>query len=179
MTGFNFKGVEEVKDKSMTRPGTIALFKISAVKFAPSEQKGTLYMGVTFSRKEDEFSHRFYMTEKALGRVKSLVKHAAAADLNDENVTQERLIALLTGKELAVKVTARIDEENGKAYPDLSFGGFCQDTDKLSDLAFNNKELELNANAAAVYASASAAKPEGATASTGTTGTALVEEEIF
>ena len=176
MSGFNFKGVEEAKGGSLTRPGTIGVFKISEVKFANSEQKGTLYMGVTFSRKEDEFSHRFYMSEKALGRVKSLVKHATGAELNDENVTQERLIAMLTGKELGLKVTARIDETNGKAYPDLVFGGFCSDADKVSDLSFSNKEEELNAQSKAIYAAASTAKPEDAApAATGTP----VEEEIF
>jgi hypothetical protein len=176
MSGFNFKGVEEAKGGSLTRPGTIGVFKISEVKFANSEQKGTLYMGVTFSRKEDEFSHRFYMSEKALGRVKSLIKHAVGAELNDENVTQERLIAMLTGKEVALKVTGRVDEANGKAYPELSFGGFCADADKASDLSFSSKEEELNAQAKAVQAAGATAKPEGAApAATG----APVEEEIF
>lgn len=177
MSGFNFKGVEEAKGGSLTRPGTIGVFKISEVKFANSEQKGTLYMGVTFSRKEDEFSHRFYMSEKALGRVKSLVKHSnGGVELNDENVSQERLIAILTGKEIGLKVTARIDEANGKAYPDLVFGGFCSDPDKVSELSFSNKEDELNAQSKAIYAAGSAAKPEGAAPAT--TGTPI-EEEIF
>ena len=177
MSGINFKGVEEAKDKMITRPGTIGVFTVSDVKFANSEQKGTYYMGISFSREEDEFNHRFYLSQKALGRVVSLVKHAAGVKLEDDNVLEEKLIALLKGKKIGLKVTARIDEENGKAYADLSFGGFASDPDKVSELHFNTKEEELNARAKAIYESAASAKPEEP--ATTATGTDPVEEEIF
>jgi hypothetical protein len=163
MGGISFKGVEEAKDRVMTRPGTIGIFKISDVKFGQSEKKATYFMGVTFSRKEDEFSHRFYLSEKALPRVVSLVKAASGTILDGDDVSEEKLIALLKGKELAMKVTGRIDEENGKAYADLSFGGFCKDTAEIGELVFNHKEEDLNAQAAKVYAEGAKAKPEGAT----------------
>lgn len=157
----SFKGVEEAKDRVMTRPGTIGVFKITDVKFGQSEKKATYFMGVTFSRKEDEFSHRFYLSEKALPRVVSLVKAASGVVLGDD-VSEEKLIALLKGKEIAMKITGRIDEENGKAYADLSFGGFCKDPAEIGELVFNHKEEELNAQAAKVFAEGAKAKPEGA-----------------
>lgn len=180
MAGINFKGVEEAKDRVMTRPGTIAVFKISEVTFGTTKNKGTYYMGCTFTRKEDEFQHSFFLSEKALPRIKSLVKVAAGVELDDE-VMEEKLVVLLKNKELAMKVTARIDEENGKAYADLSFGGFAKTPDKIGDLAFSAKETELNNQAAAIYASGSSSKPEAAHAPSeiGATVAAPLEDEIF
>lgn len=175
MAGINFKGVEEAKDKVGTKPGTIGVFKISDVKFDTTKNKGTYYMGVTFSRSGDEFSHSFFLSEKALPRIKSLVKNVAGVDLDSE-VLEEKLIALLKGKEVALKVTARIDETNGRAYADLSFGGFSKPADKVGELAFSSKEEELNEKAKAIYASASA----GADAPTkSAVAAAPVEDEIF
>ena len=161
MAGINFKGVEEAKERVMTRPGTIDVFDITEVKFDTTKNKGTYYMGVTFSRKADEFQHSFFLSEKALPRVVTLLKHAAGTELDSE-VMEEKLIAMLKGKKVAMKVTAKFDEENGRAYADLSFGGFCKSPDKIKELAFTNKELELNKRAEEVFAAGTTAKPEGA-----------------
>ena len=158
MAGINFKGVSEVKEKTATRPGTIGVYKVTDVKFDTTKNKGTYYMGVTFSSNSDEFNHSFFLSEKALPRVKSLVKHVSGVEL-DAEVMEEKLIALLKGKEVALKVTARIDETNGRAYADLSFGGFSKPADQVSQLSFTAKEDELNARAAAIYASGSADAP--------------------
>lgn len=175
MAGINFKGVEEAKDKVSTRPGTIGVFTISDVKFDTTKNKGTYYMGVTFSRSGDEFSHSFFLSEKALPRIKTLVKNVAGVELDSE-VLEEKLVALLKGKQVALKVTARIDETNGRAYADLSFGGFSKPAANVEDLIFSSKEEELNNKAKAIYASASA----GADAPTkSVTATAPVEDEIF
>jgi hypothetical protein len=167
MAGISFKGVGEAKDRVMTRPGTIGVFKITDVKFGQSENKGTYFMGVTFSRKEDEFNHRFYLSDKALPRVVSLVKVASGVVLDGDDVTEEKLTALLKNKELAMKITGRIDSTNGKAYADLSFGGFCKDPAEIAELVFNHKEEELNALAEKAFAQAASAKPEGAAPAAG------------
>lgn len=170
MAGINFSGVEEVKSRTSTKPGTIGVFTITDVKFNSTPNKGTYYMAVTFSRDDDDFRHSFFLTEKALSRVKTLVKHAAAVELDGE-VLEEKLIALLKNKQVALKVTARIDEANGRAYPDLSFGGFSKSAADVGSLSFTSKELELNANAKTINSSTPAEKPAAATAP--------AEEEIF
>lgn len=174
MAGINFKGVTEAKDKVSTRPGTIGVFTISEVKFDTTKNKGTYYMGVTFTRSNDEFSHSFFLTEKALSRIKSLVKHTAGVELDSE-VMEEKLIALLKGKEIALKVTARIDETNGRAYPDLGFAGFCKNPTEISALVFSSKEEELNKKAADIYASYSAKADGPAPVATAS----ATEDEIF
>src|SRR5690348_13578473 len=141
MSGLNFKGVDEAKDLVMTKPGTIAVFNIEEVKFDSSKNKGTYYMGVKFSKKGDSFSHSFYLTEKALPRVKTLIK-AVTGKVIEEELLEEQIKMMLTGKEVALKVIAKIDEENGRAYPDLGFGGFCKPVANISELVFNDKEEE-------------------------------------
>ena len=175
MAGINFKGVVEAKDKLSTRPGTIGVFTISDVKFDTTKNKGTYYMGVTFSRSNDEFNHSFFLTEKSLSRIQSLVKHAAGVKLDSE-VMEEKLIALLKGKNVALKVTARIDETNGRAYADLGFAGFCKDADDVGSLVFSSKEEELNKKAAEIYASYSS-KADAPTATAAVAST--TEDEIF
>jgi hypothetical protein len=151
MSGLNFKGVEEAKDISMTAPGTIDIFTVKDVVFESTKNKGTYYMGVTFANKGSEFKHSFFLSEKAIGRVKSLVKHVTGKLLDDE-VQEEQIIKMLKGREVALKVTAKIDDENGRAYPDLAFGGFAREVDKKDELFFTDKELELNRTAAAIRA---------------------------
>jgi hypothetical protein len=159
MSGLNFKGVDEVKETVMTAPGTIDVFTIKDVVFETTKNKGTYYMGVTFNNKSSEFKHSFFLSEKALPRVKSLVKHATGKVLEDE-VLEEQIIKMLKGKELAMKVTAKIDEETGRAYPDLSFGGFSKEKEKIDELFFSDKEIELNKTAAAIRAAGSMANAD-------------------
>lgn len=161
MSGINFKGVEKAKESTMTRPGVIDVFEIKEVKFDTTPKKGTYYMGVSFSRKADNFSHSFFLSEKALPRVKSLVEYATGKSLEEE-LQEDQLIALLTGKKLGLKVTGKIDPENGRAYPDLSFGGFGCIAADVEKLVFNEVELEKNEKAKAALASASIANAESA-----------------
>jgi hypothetical protein len=174
MAGINFKGVSEVREKSATRPGTIGVYKISDVKFDTTKIKGTYYMGVTFTSDNDEFNHSFFLSEGALPRVKTLVKHVCGTELDTE-VSEEKLIAMLKGKQIALKVTARIDETNGRAYPDLLFAGFSKPAADVGLLSFTAKEQELNAKAAEIYASRTADAPTKTTSAT----TETVADEIF
>ncbi len=162
----NFKGVSEAKDSTMTKPGTISVFEIKEVKFDSSKNKGTYYMGVTFARKDDSFQHSFFLTEKALPRVKSLIKAATGTVVEDE-LLEEQLIKMLTGKKIALKVTAKIDDENGRAYPDLAFGGFAKPEAQVGELVFSDKEDDLNRTAAEIASRgdiSKADKAEGAPA---------------
>ena len=173
----NFSGVEEAKESLMTRPGTKDVFEITEVKFDASKNKGTYYMGVKFTRKQDSFTHSFFLTEKALPRVKSLVKWACGVELDSE-VVEEQLSKMLTGKKIALKVTGKIDETNGRAYPDLSFGGFGKEAGKLAELEFNEPELEKNRKAAEAYAKGpDAADKEDAGVPAGTTASAPAKAE--
>lgn len=159
MSGLNFKGVDEAKETVMTAPGTIDVFTIKDVVFETTKNKGTYYMGVTFNNKSSEFKHSFFLSEKALPRVKSLVKHVTGKVLEEE-VLEEQLIKMLKGKEVALKVTGKIDEENGRAYPDLGFGGFSKEKENIDQLFFTDKELELNKTAAAIRAAGNVASAD-------------------
>lgn len=134
----NFSGVEEAKELRMTPPGTIDVFKIQKVEFNASKNKGTMYMGVQFSRKEDGFQHSFFLTEKALPRIQSLVKAATGKALDGE-MEEQGMISMLEGKEIALRVTGKISE-NGKGYPDLPFGGFAKPAKQKDELTFSVTE---------------------------------------
>jgi hypothetical protein len=57
-------------------------------------------------------------------------------------LSEEQLIKLFEGKDIALKVIPKFDEDNGRVYADLGFGGFCKPADKLSDLEFTEREKE-------------------------------------
>jgi len=174
----SFKGVEEAKEVLMTPPGTIDLFDIKEVKFDTTKNKGTYYMGVTFARKGDQFSHSFFLSEKALPRIKSLVKMATKEVLEDD-LAEEQLKIKLEGKKIALKVTARFDESNGRAYPDLIFGGFGKSADRLSELVFTEQEMALNAKAKIARESASKPDADKPTPSAAATPGAKGDDDIF
>jgi hypothetical protein len=159
----NFGGVEEAKETVMTEPGTKDVFEITEVKFDSSKNKGTYYMGVTFSRKADKFNHSFFLTEKALPRVKSLVKYATGKVLEDE-LSEAQLIKILEGRKIALKVTAKFDETNGRAYADLPFGGFGKAPEELDQLEFTDRELGDIKKAKEMRANSSTAAADGPTA---------------
>lgn len=179
----SFKGVEEARETIMTPPGTIAIFTIKEVKFDATKNKGTYYMGVLFARKQDQFSHSFFLSEKALPRVKSLVKVATGKPIGEEDeLTEEQLKMLLTGKEIALKVTAKFDDETGKAYPDLIFGGFSKSPDKISELTFSDEETAKNERAKKARAAgdiSGADKPTTGTAPTGGPATPAGDDSPF
>jgi hypothetical protein len=178
MSKINFKGVEEARESQMTEPGTIDVFTIKEVKFDSTKNKGTYYMGVTFQRPTDSFNHSFFLSEKALPRVKSLVKHAANKELEDE-LSEEQLIKMLEGRELALKVIPKFDEENGRVYPDLAFGGFCKDAEDLSKLVFNEREKADIERARTIRRKANPADADAPTTKTAAPVAASVDEDIF
>lgn len=184
MSGFNFSNVEEAREIGMTPPGTIDVFKIKEVTFDSTKVKSTYYMKVVFNRKQDQFNHSFFLSEKALPRIKSLVKHASGTILSGASVQEEELIRLLVGKDIALKVTGKIDEANGRAYADLSFGGFSKEPTRISELFFRDEEVELNEKANKIRSAATAAKPDaeegiGEGTSAPATGEVSEKDEIF
>lgn len=181
MSKINFKGVEEARESQMTEPGTIDVFTIKDVKFDSTKNKGTYYMGITFARTADSFNHSFFLSEKALPRVKSLVKHACSGKELDDELSEEQLIAMLKDREVALKVIPKFDEENGKVYPDLGFGGFCKDPDDVSKLAFNEREQADIKRAREMRSKSSTADADAPTAKSAPTtkpGT-VTDEDIF
>ena len=183
MSGINFKGVEEAKDSTMTRPGTIDVFEIKEVKFETTKGKGTYYCGVTFARKNDNFRHSFFLTEKAVGRLKALIK-AATGKVLEEEVFEDQIKVMLEGKKVALKVTGKVDETNGRGYPDLAFGGFAKDPSMVGELSFSDQENDKNKAALEAIAharpeAADGAESEKTTApAAGAPGTAK-DEDIF
>jgi len=136
----NFDSVEEAEGSNMTQPGTIEIFKITEGEFVSSKEKGTPGIKLTFLEKAgSSFSHNFWLTAKALGRIKHLVKHAAQQELSG-NVTPSQIIAMVKDKKLPLKVTAQINTQNGRVYPDLPFGGFS--ANKVEELSYTGKENE-------------------------------------
>jgi hypothetical protein len=136
----NFDGVEEAKGGNMTMPGTISTFKIKAVGFDNSTNKGTRGMNIEFVDTNDgsSFKHTFWLSQKALTRVQHLVSHACKQKLQGQ-VSEPQLKAMLENKILPLKVTAQITSEN-KVYPDLSFGSFT--ADDINELSFTSSERE-------------------------------------
>lgn len=136
----NFDNIETASERIMTQPGTIGVFKIAKVEFGESKQKGTKYLKMIFEDKNSSFNHSFYMVEKALSRLQSLAKAVLGAELRGDN-SNEQLIAKFTGKQVALKVTGQVSDQ-GKGYPNLSFGGFCKPAGEVQFLEFNSKEDE-------------------------------------
>jgi len=136
----DFTGVEEAEGSNMTQPGMITIFKIIEGEFLSSKEKGTPGIKLTFVEKDgSSFTHNFWLTAKALGRVKHLVKYAANQELSG-NIMPSQIIAMVKDKKLPLKVTAQINTQNGRVYPDLPFGGFS--AEKVEDLTFTVKENE-------------------------------------
>lgn len=182
-SGINFKGVAEAQEKTMTRAGVIDVFTISDVKFDSTKNKGTYYCGVKFERKNDSFSHSFFLSEKAVGRLKSLIKAATGKELEEE-VYEDQISKMLLGAKVALKVTGKIDTENGRAYPDLSFGGFAKPAEKIGDLSFSDQENDKNKEAEKVYAKGRTSEADGPDTSSkekpaAGAGGATKDEDIF
>lgn len=173
----NFKGVEEAKDNAFTEPGTKDVFRIKEVKFDTTPNKGTYYMGVTFARKSDSFSHSFFLSEKALPRVKTLAK-ALGKEL-DEELSEEQLIKFFEGKDIALKVTAKFDETNGRAYADLAFGGFCKPVEKLGDLEFTDREKDDIARAKEMRRKSTSSEADAPSSKSTPATIAKGDDEIF
>lgn len=156
----NFAGVDVAKEMSMTYPGTIAVFKIADVSFAESTNTKTPYMKVTFEEQDDNgksissFNDSFFLSEKALPRVQSLVVDATGKKLTAA-VTEEQLVIMLKGKLIALKVTGQVST-NGKGYPKLGFGGFSKPAGEVQFLNFNKQEKDSIESAKAAIAASNA-----------------------
>ena len=137
----SFEGVDEAEGGSMTAPGTIGKFKINTIEFTTANnEKKTPGLKTEFVGEDDSsFTHTFWLSTKALGRVKHLAKHFAAKELTGP-VTTAQLMEMLRGTSGFLKVTAQINEDKGRAYPDLPFAGFANTVE--AELKFNNKEIE-------------------------------------
>jgi hypothetical protein len=137
----DFNNVNEASGGDMVKPGYKGIFAITEVK----DEKNTndkQYLGITFTCADGSMRHSFYTSKAALPRIQHLWKKATQSDLTG-NVTEQQIIAGLTGKNVGLKVTGRIGN-NGKTYPDLSFGGFaCVATpEELELLVFTKREEE-------------------------------------
>ena len=169
MRNFNFDNVDEVSG-GYSQPGTIAVFTVDGVEFGTSDN-GKDYMEVNFKENPStSLKHRFYMSEGALPRVQSLYKAAVGNKLEGQNVSEAMIIAGLQGKQIALKVTAKIND--GKVYSDLPFGGFCKPAAQISELAFTAKEAGELEDAKLVARNAAAAAPGTAAGPAPTAGAA-------
>ena len=136
----NFDGVEEAQGSNMTEPGIIGMFTITEGEFISSKSKGT--PGVKFTFEEEggsSFNHTFWLKPKALNRIQHLAKHAAKTSLSG-SLQPAQLIAMFKGKVIPMKITAQINVEKGRVYPDLPYGGFTAES--IDELKFNPRELE-------------------------------------
>lgn len=136
----DFNNVDEAASINVTQPGTIAVFKIRETEYVESTEKKTPGLKCTFEEIGDhptEFNHTFWLTSGALPRIQTLAKYALKQKLVGSS-SGAQLMAMFKDKALPLKVTASINDQKGKVYPDLPFGGFS--AEKVEDLAFNAKE---------------------------------------
>lgn len=139
----DFTGVPEASDKAMTSPGTIDVFKITGVEFAETQNTGKPFMKVVFENKDSSFSHNFFMTQPALPRIQALARAVTGQPFTGNQVTEEQIASALKGKEVALKVLGRVNEETGKGYPDLGFGGFGKSVAQKDELIFSATEQRI------------------------------------
>jgi hypothetical protein len=137
---YNFSNVKAAENKAFTEPGTIDVFKITKVEFVDSKEKKTRGMEVTFENETSSFRHTFWLTEKALDRIQYLAVRVLKKEITGNDVNEEQLKAMFTGKTLPLKVIGGVSK-NGKGYADLAFAGFS--ADKKEDLKFTTNELGL------------------------------------
>ena len=162
----NFDGIDEAEGSNMTQPGMIAIFKVTEGEFISSKEKGTPGIKCTFLEKEgSSFTHNFWLTAKALGRIKHLVKHAAKQTLSG-TVLPSQIIAMVKDKKLPLKVTAQINTQNGRIYPDLPFGGFSAET--VEELVFTAKENDEIAKGKALASENNVSNADAETSATNT-----------
>lgn len=143
----DFTGIDAAASKPFTKPGTIAVFKISDVKFEASKKASTPMMRVTFDRQEDAFSHNFMLqgkdadkTKKVLSRIQSLfIAALGEGGKLTGKITEESIKAKLLKKEVALKVTGEVSDQ-GKGFATLGFGGFCAPVGEINFLSFTKDE---------------------------------------
>lgn len=147
MEVLNFDGVDVTADKSITRPGTIDVFKITSLKVESSKNTNTPYIKVQFENQDSSFNHSFFLagkdpdkTKKVLARVQTLlVAIGGESNRLSGKVTSEQLTAKLLNKEVALKVSGEVSS-NGKGFPTLSYAGFCKSKEEVEFLKFTKDE---------------------------------------
>ena len=153
----NTKAADE--GRSMTEPGTIAVFAIEEIKY--DEKNGKEFFEVTFGRKEDSFREYFYLTEKAAERFVYLYNKIMDTESLPED--ENGIISALTGKSIALKVGGKVNEQTGKGYPSLPYSGYGRKVEQMDELKFSNTELgKVEAAKAAQLRGAAAPSPNGA-----------------
>ena len=140
----NTKAVEE--GKPMTDPGTIAVFNIDKVEF---KDKGTENFEVRFSRDEDAFTEWFYLTEKAAARFVYFFQKVTDNPDGLPPSSEQGVIAALTDKSVALRVSGKINPKNGKGGPTLPYSAFARKPSllqELKDRGFSSSETgDINA----------------------------------
>lgn len=132
MEPLDFGGVAAASEYSMTSPGTRGIFVIDVVAFGTSKEKSTPFMELTFVNKAEStsFRHKFYLTAGALPRIQYLHVQVNGSEITagsmDQTALEAKLTAAFKGKEVALKTTGQVNEDNGKAYVDLPYSGFAK-----------------------------------------------------
>lgn len=151
----NFSGVEEAKGGGMVKFGTIGVFKVKAIKFGTSPDKGTPYVEPEFVNADGEsFRESFYLTDKALPKLQHLIV-AATGNKAPDQLSYQQLEAMLMNKKVALKVHGNHVPAKGAVYPTLGFGGFAKPEDKLAELVFTASEQQEHERFAQIVASSS------------------------
>ena len=139
----NLGAVEAAAEgRELTSPGTIAVFNIEKVEFMENDN-GMEIFEVSFGRPEDNFRERFFLSEKAAPRFVYFFGKVMGTETLPDN--EAGIIAALTNKKIALKVTGQINSQTGKGYPSLPFTGFARPEAEIAELTFSAKENVLNA----------------------------------
>lgn len=139
----NFKGVEEAVNKFPDRLDLgLHDVTISELDFKLEVEEGkNPYMTVTFKNEKGVMSEKFYLTEKALGRIQSLLKATVGKVLDKEVSTVEFKQIMeksLVGKKVRILVTGEeaLKDNEVVVYKKLPFAGFVEALSE-SKLSFN------------------------------------------
>lgn len=125
---FDFKNAQIPESSARLTPGVYSL-TATAAEGGTSPNKGTEYVEVTFSGKAGSLKEKFFLTEKAIGRLKYLHQAIYEKDLERVFNKAEEIVAYFDKlfKAKAVEkqfIVGGKEAADGRVFTNLPFGGF-------------------------------------------------------
>lgn len=125
---FDFKNAQVPTNDNFLNPGVYSLTAVSA-EGGVSPNKGTEYVEVTFTGKQGTLKEKFFLTEKAIGRLKYLHQAIYDKDLDRVFNKAEEIVAyfdkLFKAKGVEKQyIVGGKESPDGRVFANLPFGGF-------------------------------------------------------
>lgn len=130
---YNFTETESAKENSYLNPG-IYKAKITEVKLGKTKNKGTEFLGITFTTDGGKITENFMLSEKALPRLQYLHEAWTGKKLNKNFKTatevEEYFAKVFTNVKAGAKNLVVGGEVNGQnVYAKLPYTAFIADSD--------------------------------------------------